>query len=158
MDDLMSRKKAENIFNKLLEEYKEGKKYSSDIPLGTIFGLIVEQDNEVNFTKPILVLIDESCYSTGDMFPALIKNNSWNGRIVLYGNTTGGAGGNVNNFIKLLSKPASCKFRNTLNRSDFIFEFLRNLLKLSSNYLLNTKSFKFIDPFIKVRYRSDFSS
>ena len=49
-----------------------------------------------SYSKPIMVLIDELSASGGDMFPAAIQDN---GRGILFGQRTMGAGGNVVGFL-----------------------------------------------------------
>lgn len=68
------------------------------------FGM-VQPAGMVRYTKPVLMLINEFDFSGGDAFPALMKDN---GRAVLFGAQTTGAGGNVreygplaNSFFKL---------------------------------------------------------
>ncbi|WP_348662968.1 protease-like activity factor CPAF [Chlamydia vaughanii] len=47
-----------------------------------------------NYTHPVCVLIDEECFSCGDLFPAIMKDNQ---QAFVLGKTTAGAGGFVFN-------------------------------------------------------------
>lgn len=63
---------------------------------GFAYGIsAVVPDPEVVYTKPILMLINDQCYSCGDIFPALLQDNK---RAKLFGHTTAGAGGAVTEF------------------------------------------------------------
>lgn len=56
------------------------------------------QPNEIRYTKPVLVLIDEMSGSGGDAFPAMMQGI---GRAKLFGSRTMGAGGHVVSGIAL---------------------------------------------------------
>lgn len=73
------------------------------------FGMI-QPSGAVNYKKPVLLLINEFDFSGGDAFPALMKDN---GRAVLFGAQTAGAGGNVREYGPL----ANSFFKLTLTES-----------------------------------------
>lgn len=49
-------------------------------------------DEEVHYSKPIVMLVNELAFSCGDIMPALFKDN---GRAQIFGTRTAGAGGSV---------------------------------------------------------------
>lgn len=61
----------------------------------SIDGEDVFQPNRIVYTKPIVMLIDEMAGSGGDMFPAMMKGL---GRAKLFGQTTSGLGGHIDNY------------------------------------------------------------
>ena len=77
----------------------------------TVFGSIVAPSQEVRYTKPIVVLINDQCYSCGDIFPAILQDNK---RAVLFGTTTAGAGGSVNTYGPLAYSGSSISITETL--------------------------------------------
>lgn len=61
-------------------------------PKITISGEKTFDPNVIRYTKPVVILIDETSGSGGDMFPAMMKGL---GRAKLFGQTTSGLGGHV---------------------------------------------------------------
>jgi C-terminal processing protease CtpA/Prc len=73
-------------------------------------------DAEVTYTKPVLMLINDQCYSCGDIFPALLQDNK---RAKLFGTTTAGAGGAVGEFGPLSFSGSSISLTlNVMKRSN----------------------------------------
>lgn len=76
-------------------------------------------DAEVTYAAPVLMLINDQCYSCGDVFPALLKDN---GRATLMGTTTAGAGGAVGSFGPLAYSGSSINLTlNLMRRVDGTF-------------------------------------
>ncbi len=76
--------------------YDEGKFLSPPIPIFS--GKFYAEALSFRWTKPSLVLIDELAGSCGDVFPMLVKANK---TTKLFGQTTMGLGGNVEEVTKL---------------------------------------------------------
>ncbi len=86
----------EYLENEIRESIQQKRYLTNPISLnltGT-FGMI-QPSGAVNYKKPVLLLINEFDFSGGDAFPALMKDN---GRAVLFGAQTAGAGGNVREY------------------------------------------------------------
>ncbi len=88
---------VERAWSLIVEKsYDQGDFLSAPIPLFT--GSVKAEKKKFNWTKPMLVLIDELAGSCGDIFPMLVKANH---RATLFGQTTMGLGGNVEEVVQL---------------------------------------------------------
>jgi len=65
----------------------------------------------IAYTKPLMVLIDDVSFSGADMFPAVIKDN---GRGILFGYRTAGAGGSVSTLTAGAYTEGSARVTQTL--------------------------------------------
>lgn len=73
-----------------LEQWQQGRRLTDPFYMEGMD--LIEPHPKVNFTKPIVILINERDFSCADFFPAIFQDNK---RAILVGNTTGGAGGMV---------------------------------------------------------------
>ncbi len=77
----------------------------------SLSGKKLMQPNQTNYTKPIIVLIDENSGSGGDAFPAMMQGI---GRAKLLGTQTMGAGGHVIKLPPLSSSQISVRMTKSL--------------------------------------------
>ncbi|MBT3182117.1 MAG: PDZ domain-containing protein, partial [Deltaproteobacteria bacterium] len=87
------------IIDKIREAMATGELLTEPLPLcgfsDTYDPYITWEGKQINYTKPVLVLIDELSASGGDLFPAIMQDNN---RATLFGHRTVGAGGAVEGF------------------------------------------------------------
>lgn len=81
----------ENNFNEVLRAYNANRGRTAPLSLNAS-GSLTLNPTPVFYTKPLIVLTDEFSASGGDMFPAIIQDNS---RGLIVGMRTMGAGGSV---------------------------------------------------------------
>ncbi|MDD5089746.1 MAG: S41 family peptidase [Candidatus Wallbacteria bacterium] len=95
----------------VLKNYQEGKKNSDYMP--AFMEPKISPDPDIKFLKPVVIMINSQCYSGGDIFPAVIQDNDFSGRVKLFGETTAGAGGNVNEYGPV----SNCEIKLTVTES-----------------------------------------
>ncbi len=71
-------------------EFDAGKDFTDAFPLTGIG--VVNPSTRATYSKPILCLVNATCYSCGDFFPSALQQNK---RALIMGETTAGAGGYV---------------------------------------------------------------
>lgn len=87
-----SKEEARNFYTYLLEEWRQG----NTVTPPTFFTMRYLLPHESgSYTKPLFILVNEMAGSSGDLFPALLQDN---GRAVIIGERTAGAGGSVRKF------------------------------------------------------------
>jgi hypothetical protein len=92
-ESTIGRANFEKVLKLIKETWHRGDSYLT--PKTPIDGEETFPNNFVHYTKPVVVLIDEAAGSGGDMFPAMIKGL---GRAKLFGQTTSGLGGHVEEY------------------------------------------------------------
>lgn len=87
---------AKNIAQGIRKSMRRGELLTDPFPLCALSGMInpysTKDGQQITYTKPILILIDEFVSSTGEFFSAKMQDE---GRAVLFGTPTMGAGGAV---------------------------------------------------------------
>ncbi|MDD2715583.1 MAG: S41 family peptidase [Candidatus Wallbacteria bacterium] len=86
-------------YDTMFKNVADGKAFSDFMPLFWVPTLPAAGQS---FKKPILFMINSQCYSCGDITPAILQDNCKGQRIKIYGETTAGAGGNVNSYGPLM--------------------------------------------------------
>ncbi|MGE4131784.1 MAG: S41 family peptidase [Bdellovibrionales bacterium] len=85
--------KIERVLKLIEDTWKQGTSFLT--PKTSISGEGDIAPAAIHYTKPVVVLIDEVAGSGGDMFPAMMQGL---GRAKLFGQTTSGLGGHVQNY------------------------------------------------------------
>lgn len=93
--------------------------YDAHQPLGPLVPLVpfaydddrVMPDSDVHWAKPIVVLTNELSFSGGDLFPMIVKNNHVG---TIFGQTTAGLGGNVEEVLTTTYSQATLRVTRSL--------------------------------------------
>lgn len=97
---------AINYANFFVSEWNAGHKRTAPYWIG---GVDQINPNPTHYTKPILVLVNNLCFSGGDFFPGTLQDNK---RAVIMGSRTAGAGGYVRS-VKVPNNVGIVQFRTT---------------------------------------------
>lgn len=92
-DHTVERENINRVVKAVEDAWVKGTSYLT--PKISIDGEQLVRNNPIHYTKPIVMLIDEISGSGGDMFPAMMKGL---GRAKLFGQSTSGLGGHVENY------------------------------------------------------------
>ena len=99
----------EMIYLEIDDAHKAGEFLAPPIPLARQTLTLTE--NSAGWNKPVLLLIDELCGSSGDGLPMLMKGNK---AATLFGHRTAGMGGNVESMGSLPNSGASLSLTRSL--------------------------------------------
>jgi C-terminal processing protease CtpA/Prc len=98
----------ESVFNEVQTAYLANRGRTNPIPLGMpsldLKPATSAASDNIAYTKPLVVVIDDFSFSTADLFPALIQDA---GRGPLVGKRTGGGGGTNTSFLAATYAEAS---------------------------------------------------
>lgn len=85
-----------NYAKKLMDYWEQGERLTPPL---YVFGMDKIRPNpEAQYTKPIIVLTNEYCFSCADFFPGILQDNK---RATIFGAKTAGAGGYVRRYPHL---------------------------------------------------------
>jgi hypothetical protein len=75
----------------MVSEWRQAKRITDPFYVGGVD--MINPSFEANYSKPVMVVVNELCFSGGDFFPAILQDNK---RAKIFGHRTAGAGGYVN--------------------------------------------------------------